>query len=413
MPEQKDRIVYLICKHFREELSPEEKEELEAWLSEKEEHRELLTQYSDDNMMVIKTISFGHSEIPDAWAKVRQRMNAREPVVVKIDSQKKKTLWSWIAAAVVIIVITGITLYVMKNKSSNDPDNATTITQPKQLSSQPIKEAEITLIDGSKVLLENMKDDSSIKQGAYSIFKRNNDLYYQNNKTIPFSEDSFNTITTPPGCQLRVFLPDNSIVIMNVASSLKFNVSDSIRKVYLNGESEFNITRNPDKPFLAIISKEANNGIEGKIEVLGTRFNINAYKDENIKKISLLEGHVNVSTTANSNKMQQLTKAGQQAQLQENGSIDIIQQVDTSAVVSWKAGIVHFNKTSAQQAFNTLEKWYNVKVINKDIKMPACAFSGKITPRSNITTVLMTMQAQCNELHCSFDSTTRTIAMQP
>ena len=73
--ERKDRIVYLISKHFRNELTSEENKELEDWLSENEEHRKLLAQFSDDNIMAEKMKLFLDSEIPDVWAKVQLRIN--------------------------------------------------------------------------------------------------------------------------------------------------------------------------------------------------------------------------------------------------------------------------------------------------------------------------------------------------
>jgi transmembrane sensor len=424
MFEKKDRIVYLISKHFRNDLTSGENKELEDWLSENEEHRKLLSQFSDDNIMEEKMKLFLHSEIPDAWAKVQQRITDLQPVVKK--KNPIRNIINLTAAAVFLLAFLGVAFFLWdKNKNQNNPEAKTLLVQPNRVLPQLTNKAELTLTNGSKVLLHKIKDGLIEIQGAYKVLKHQEDLYYKvNGAYVPVEKDLYNIVTTPRGGQYRIIFADGSAISMNVASSLTFNVSSPVRKVDLRGEAEFEIAHNSDNtPFWVKIPSDKNHGNEGNIEVTGTRFNINAYEDDTEKKITLLDGLVKVytrmlqvselSTASYLEKAKKILKPGDQAQLQENGSINVIHQVDTAAVVSWKKGYVDFNQTSTRKVLSTIEKWYDVKVIYNTKKVPEYLFTGKITPKTDIETVLEIMQFQCDDLHVKFDGTKRQIEILP
>lgn len=141
MLEKKDRIVYLICKHFRNELTSEENIELEEWLSTNEKHRKLLMQFLDDDNMEENMKLFLNSEIPDAWTKLQQRLNAAQPVVRENRPSLIKRFW-WAAAAIVLVTIGTSLFYILyKNKKKNITNATITQAQPKQDLVQPAYKA--------------------------------------------------------------------------------------------------------------------------------------------------------------------------------------------------------------------------------------------------------------------------------
>lgn len=87
--------------------------------------------------------------------------------------------------------------------------------------------------------------------------------------------------------QKKIVLPDSSVVWLNRNSRLEWaeNFDDSIRMVKLSGEALFDIKQNAVKPFVV----QAGNT---STRVLGTVFNIEAYKDEQEIKVALLNGKV-------------------------------------------------------------------------------------------------------------------------
>lgn len=94
----------------------------------------------------------------------------------------------------------------------------------------------------------------------------------------------------PLGSQTKVVLPDGSVVCLNSGSVLKYDpafVRNKNREVYLVGEGYFEVHKNTEKPFI-VHTEDLN------IKVLGTVFNIRAYKEEPNIEVALVEGKVNV-----------------------------------------------------------------------------------------------------------------------
>src|SRR5699024_2837118 len=134
-------------------------------------------------------------------------------------------------------------------------------------------------------------------------------------------EIQYNTITTPKGGQYKIILADGSKVWLNAASSMRFPVvfSGEKRAVYIKGEAYFEIAKNEKKPFEVFVNDKI------KVEVLGTHFNVRAYKKASAIKTTLLEGKVKVINSGfagNGNEQEVVLKPGQAASV-VNGANEI------------------------------------------------------------------------------------------
>ena len=86
-------------------------------------------------------------------------------------------------------------------------------------------------------------------------------------------------------------MPDGSQVWLNAGSNLDYNNStfnNELREVSLNGEAYFDVTKNPDKPFIIHTNKM-------DIKVLGTVFNVRSYSNEKIAEAALIKGSIEVT----------------------------------------------------------------------------------------------------------------------
>ena len=101
------------------------------------------------------------------------------------------------------------------------------------------------------------------------------------------SESSVNTISTELGGFYSATLPDGSEVWINSKSTLSFSddFGKSERRVSLSGEAYFTVVRDENKPFIVSVNNR-------DVRVLGTEFNVKAYKGEDLQKISLVKGSV-------------------------------------------------------------------------------------------------------------------------
>ena len=242
--------------------------------------------------------------------------------------------------------------------------------------------ATLTLSDGTTVILDEAQNGTVSTQGNTKILKLDNGiLSYNASHKGKVVEVLYNTISTPKGGQYQVLLSDGSKVWLNAASSLKFPASftGKERKVELLGEAYFEVAKNDNMPF-----KVEADGME--VEVLGTHFNINSYDDESTVRTTLLKGSVRI----NGAKSKSFLKPGQQAKLERDGDIKIVNNADVDQAVAWKEGRFQFNRADIHEVMRQIARWYNVIIEYKGIV--SSHFGGTISRDVNLSQVLEMLQ---------------------
>jgi len=116
-------------------------------------------------------------------------------------------------------------------------------------------------------------------------------LFTKKRDTKLTAVQAISSIVTKNGNRTKIVLPDGSQVWLNAGSNLDYNNSvfnKDLREVTLNGEAYFDVTRNPEKPFIIHTKKM-------DIKVLGTVFNVRSYSDEKITEAALIKGSIEVT----------------------------------------------------------------------------------------------------------------------
>lgn len=178
---------------------------------------------------------------------------------------------------------------------------------------------------------------------------------------IQSNEPLFETIETGYGETSLLNFSDGSSIRLNAKSSLRYNLeqfsSDKV-EVWLRGEGYFDIASNPgDSKRKFILHTD-----DGKIEVLGTKFNV----DTRFKKTSVVleEGRVEVSMNS-SGSMQapgKILQPGERAVIDNNSSDIVLHNVDVAMFTAWIDGEMEFRNTSLEEIFTAIEATYNVKL---------------------------------------------------
>ncbi|SDK66553.1 FecR family protein [Pedobacter sp. ok626] len=192
------------------------------------------------------------------------------------------------------------------------------------------------------------------------------------------------TAATPKGGTYQVILSDGTHVWLNADSKLSFpsQFTGNSRTVTLSGEAYFEVAKNKAKPFVVNYGKSA-------VEVLGTHFNIMAYKDEAASKVTLLEGAVKV----NSGAEKVVLKPGQQAEiLEEKGAaIALNNDIDTEQVIAWKNGYFMFANEPVESIMRKISRWYDVTVVYEDNQQDK-ALWGTVSRFKNVSEVLRRLE---------------------
>ena len=192
------------------------------------------------------------------------------------------------------------------------------------------------------------------------------------------------TLATPKGGTYQVTLPDGSKVWLNSASSLTYpsEFGDQPRVVELEGEAYFQVaTWRPSGSVDKVPFVVKTHGQE--IEVLGTQFNVSAYKEEEETKTTLVEGKVKVLEALSGTSMQ--LKPNQQATLRK-GKLSV-KEVEVGAFIEWKDGLFSFQETSLRDAMNQLSRWYDLTVTYEG-EVSDTYFFGKIKRDNSLSNVL-------------------------
>lgn len=175
------------------------------------------------------------------------------------------------------------------------------------------------------------------------------------------SELSMQEIITEKGQQTSVKLSDGSVVQLNAESKLIVpkNFMDNNRIVHLEGEAYFEIVPNPDREFLVY----ANHSVT---QVLGTKFNVRAYPDEDKVEVVVAEGKVSISPDEDMLAPEVQLTQNQRGTFSKNGEIMASNLSDLEQYVDWTKGKLTFHDASVREVKNRLERWYDIEVILKD-----------------------------------------------
>ena len=304
----------------------------------------------------------------------------------------KRRSW-WIAASVTILLgASGYLLFSKKTIQSPHIANAEILSNDVQAPQS--NKAMITLANGQKVYLDSISNGALALQGNVKLIKLpGGEITYQVSGELS-GTISYNTLENPKGSKvINMVLIDGTKVWLNAGSSLVYPVvfTGDTRKVSVTGEAYFEVAKNPAKPFF--VDFETNAGGTGEIEVFGTHFDVNAYREEPNIKATLLEGSVKVKK---SNAVQMLSP-GQQAVL-TTGGMKLEKNVDVSQVMAWKDGFFLFNNIDIHTLMRQVARWYDVDV-NFEGDISAEGYTGKISNDVPLSKLLEALQL--NGLHAS------------
>lgn len=192
-------------------------------------------------------------------------------------------------------------------------------------------------------------------------------------------------IMVPAGQRISLELSDGTIVWLNSRTQIEYPASftGNNRKVKLDGEAYFEVTKDTHKPFVVETAK-------GNIEVLGTKFNIEAYSEDNTFVTALMEGSVKVTR----GKMQYMLHPNQLAYL-KNGKMNIA-PIEDSNLYRWREGLICFRDESFANIVKKFEKYYGVEIRIENSAAASYRCTGKFRQSDGVLYALKVLQKDVN-----------------
>jgi ferric-dicitrate binding protein FerR (iron transport regulator) len=361
------RIAYLIAGFLKNNLTQQEKQELDRWILASEDNMILFEKMTDEKNLAEASDWFRQMKVEEGLRGTKK----------KIAANKSKKIWSYAAAACLALLV-GSTIYIyMIGKRKTQP-----IAMEKHDIEPGSNRATLMLDNGKTIFLDSVEKDSAVNDQV-KILKEGEVVY----AAQPTSNQMvFNTLLVPRQGHYKLTLPDGTIVWLNAESSIRFPVAfdGNERKVFITGETFFQVAKDKTKPFRVV----TNNNIT--VEALGTQFNVNAYNNEPFVAATLAEGSVLVTGGQTEN----ILKPGQQAQIKP-GSFQI-STADIDEVTAWKNNQFKFKNTAVDNIMRQIERWYDANVVYEDsISLHLNATIGRDVPVSKLLHIF----EETNEIH--------------
>lgn len=164
-------------------------------------------------------------------------------------------------------------------------------------------------------------------------------------------------ISTELGQRTSLRLADGTHVYLNADSHIKIPPAfgDSARSVELEGEAYFDVTHDTDHPFMV-------HSGHSYTRVLGTKFGVKAYPQDEAIQVIVEEGEVAVgSSGVTGSEDMHLTK-NQMGILSLNGQTLMKEVEGLANYLGWKDGRLVFESTPFEEVVPRLERWYNIEI---------------------------------------------------
>ena len=213
-----------------------------------------------------------------------------------------------------------------------------------------------------------------------------------------YINSSFNTavvLVAKAGIENKFILPDNSKVWLKEGSQLSYEkeFEGSSRNVSLDGEGYFEVTKNPNKPFVVLTGNTTT-------KVLGTSFNLKNDLKTKQTELVLVTGKVEFLSSTD----KQILAPGDKIVAMPNGKL--VKSANKNLnFSSWKSGILKFEKTSINQVIKDVELHYNKNITIENMEFNNCTLT-TIFDNESFDNVMQTLKILFDLTYVNIDKDT-------
>lgn len=372
------KISELIARKVLGVINEDEKDILNTWMQESKRNT---STYSNilERLNNPSKEKYSNKKIKkDDWQKVLNSVNKNK--------RKLSTIYLIGRVAASILIVVGLSYLAM---NTIERFNTEDIQFTENTIEKGAKKAILVLEDGKKVDLTK-KNNKEITQSGAIIKVDEQELVYKVHDSVKYrqSEEKYNTIVIPKAGEYSFTLADGTRVWVNSDTKLKYPVKfiGNKRLVYLEGEAYFEVTKDKSKPFIV----KTFSGME--VEVLGTKFNVDAYKENEKIKTTLISGKVRVSK----DKESSILKPNQQAIYERISNKIVKKEVEAYRYIAWKDGKFLFENERLEDIMIKLSRWYDVEVFFMNQEVMDFHFTGDMERYGDISTILRMIEKSTN-----------------
>ena len=371
-----DRVYELISGKLDDVLSEEEERGLSGWLEADGEHRVIF----DEMRRLHEQAKLLRREFnPDVEGTLRR---------LKVRGGKRIGLHAWWKYAAMFVLPLGIAFALWQGLKEK---KIVLHRQFGEVARPGAERAVLKLFDGKTVVLDSTSGNMLIARGENVRVEvdSNRLLRYSREDTVVTSrEERKNELIVPRGGEYQIVLADGTQVWLNSATKLIFpqNFTGKERRVVLSGEAFFEVARDENKPFIVETSRM-------DVKVLGTRFNVNAYTDNEMVSTTLVDGSVEVA----SGTQKPITLVPGEQAYGEAGELEK-REVNVRLYTSWIDGRFMFNNVELEEIAKQISRWYDVEIFFTNENVKKIRFTGgmvKFKPLDDLIRMIESTSSVC------------------
>ncbi|ACU04559.1 FecR family protein [Pedobacter heparinus] len=165
---------------------------------------------------------------------------------------------------------------------------------------------------------------------------------------------------------ISVILADGSKITLNAGSKLSYpkQFKGRTREVFLEGEAMFEVARDIKKPFIVHSGNL-------RTTVLGTSFNIKAYKGDERIQVTVISGKVNVVETATGRNVN-LVPDERVVFNAKTAGFDLQRIPSAENATKWKNGRLSFDDTRFDEVVQEFTRKYGLEVVLENSAIANC-----------------------------------------
>lgn len=276
-------------------------------------------------------------EMADLWSRIevgvnqKKRKRQRHYLLVVVAS----------AAALIGFVWLGVEWYLL-----NDCSNISIMAS--RMIDKSVVHDDIQLLSQGEAI--------PVKKGATVTYSRDGAVSVDKEKVADIvvgDKNLYDQIVVPQGKYTQLVLSDGSCLYINAGTKVIYPkyFEKNRREIFVDGEIFIDVKRDESSPFFVKTDRF-------EVEVLGTAFNVSAYKEDNYAEVVLLRGTVSLKDS----KKKTLKLTPNQMASIGDGAILGRKEVNASDYVAWTKGLFVLDTEPLERVFLKLERYYGISI---------------------------------------------------
>lgn len=360
-------------------------EELNDYWKHRMDKDETIHKALNDLKPILKGIKVVDEELStEARATLWKQIEAN---IEATNRKKNRRLFFRYAAAIAVVIAAGVWGYFYSLNNPERIDFRTFISE-KQVTENTSENVLIILDNNEEIEVKDKEVE--LVHDADGRMSVNAQII---NKTIKeksstdktnHSEPKINQLYVPYGKTSSIVMSDGTKIWVNSGSRVVYPVTfaENKREIYVEGEVYLEVTKNEKAPFFVKTDQL-------DISVLGTAFNVSAYKNDEVQAIVLTNGSVSVKDTKTKTKSK--LNPNELYTFDKNSNNSYIEEVNVLDYVCWKYGFFVFKNKRLTDVLKKVERFYNVQIDYSQLKNDQTSLSGKLDLKESVEETFRTI----------------------